>query len=87
MRGVKGTFERAVKGIQLLQSLNYDGIGINSVITSRNESTVIELLNFAKKMNLSRVQLLRFIDVVEKQQNVNHNVEKRRLYEDILYRQ
>ena len=76
MRGVKGTFERAVKGIQLLQSLNYDGIGINSVITSRNESTVIELLNFAKKMNLSRVQLLRFIDVVEKQQNVNHNVEK-----------
>lgn len=27
-------------------------------------------------MNLSRVQLLRFIDVVEKQQNVNHNVEK-----------
>ena len=49
MRGVKGTFERAVKGIQLLQSLNYDGIGINSVITSRNESTVIELLNFAKK--------------------------------------
>lgn len=76
MRGVKGTFNKAVKGIQLLQSLNYDRIGINSVVTSSNESTVVNLLDFAKEMNLGRVQLLRFIDVAEKQQNVNHNVNK-----------
>lgn len=63
IRGKRGTFEIAIKGVKKIVEFGYNNVYINTVITSLNYDKVYDILTMVSDLNCRGVSFLRLLEV------------------------
>lgn len=74
IRGNNNAFRNTVKGIKMLTSAGIENLGINSVIMSSNYAELNGILDMAADIGARYINLLRLIDVADKENLINENL-------------
>ena len=74
IRGSSNAFRKTVDGIKMLTDAGVENLGINSVIMSSNYEDINGILNMAVNVGARYINLLRLIDVADKENLINENL-------------